>query len=138
MSFNFVRYGQANLPDIGINYPQIAQELCLQYYNSYDANMRSLSSIYYPTSQFTIQENECIGFNNFIDLLTSKNINRITHHNVHITAQPIKPAHLLVTATGIITLNDSVHSNKFVETLLFQRDDNNIFKIHSTILKVIE
>lgn len=138
MSFNLIRYGQQNLPDIATNYLQLAQELCCQYYNTFDANIKSLANIYYPTSQFTIQEFECIGFNNFVDFLTSKNINKITHHNIHITAQPIKPSHILITTTGIMTFNDLLPTTRFVETLLFQREDNNIFKIHSTILKTLE
>ena len=137
MSFSLIRQGQSNLEDIGSIYQKIVYDFCTQYYTAFDSNIMTLANIYYSNSQFTYQDTDVVGFTNFSNMLILKGISNMTHHNMHVSSQPIKPNSILISVVGLVSLNDSINLNKFSETLLLTRDDSNVFRVHSTIIKII-
>lgn len=138
MSFTLVRTVHPNLADVRLNYKQIADEFCKYYYTLYDANMALLSTLYYPESQFTYQDSEFNGFDNLLNGLRMNGIYKFTHHSLNITTQPFGPANIIINIIGILSINDSIYQNKFIETIVLQRDDFNMLRIFSTIFKIIE
>lgn len=138
MSFNLIRTNGSQLIDVRNNYKQIADDFLPKYYTVYDNNFNELSTLYYPDSQFTYQDNELIGFNALSQKLYESGVYKFTHHNMTISTQPIGPSNMIITIIGLISLNDSIFTNKFVETLYIQRNDQNKFGICSTIFKMLE
>lgn len=139
MSFTLFRSNNnSQLTDIRHNYKQLAEELCKYYYTAYDNNFLELANVYYNDSQFTYQDHEFSGFNTFVQILRGNNINKFTHHNMNVAAQPIGPNNLLITVYGSISFNDSIFMSKFIETIYLQKDDANILRICSTIFKIID
>lgn len=128
-----------NLIDAKLNYKQIADEFCKYYYSKYDTNFDSLTSLYYPDSQFTYQDEEVSGFINLLNKIKSNGVYKFTHHNMKVNTQPIGSKHILINVYGTLSLNDSIYQNKFNETILLQRsEDNNNFSICSTIFRLLD
>lgn len=135
MSFNLIR--TTNCIDIRTNYKQLADEFCKYYYSLYDTNFYQLSNLYYQDAQFTYLDEEILGFNNFFEKLKINGNYKFTHHQMNINAQPIGQNNLLISIVGTISINDSIYQNKFIETILIQKDDFNRILICSTIFKFI-
>lgn len=139
MSFSLVRKVDPNLVDVRSNYKNIAGDLLTTYYNTYDSNFPELARMYYSDSQFTYREYEFFGFNNLLSLIKDKyNVFKFTHTIMHATVQPIGKTDLLVSVHGSLSVNNMTHSDKFIETLLIRRDDDNKFYILSTIFKIVD
>jgi len=138
MSFNLFRKSQPVQLDIRQNYKKLAEDFCRQYYSHYDNNFLELSHVYYPDSQFTYQGQEFTGFNTLLKKLFENGIGKFTHYSMNITSQPIGPSHMLININGLVSLNDSIFTNKFIETLFVKRDDMNNLHVCSTIFKVVE
>lgn len=138
MSFSLIRKVDPNLVDVRANYKQIAEELLSIYYNTYDADYTGLTRMYYPDSQFTYRDYEFFGFENLVKLWREKyNVFKFTHTVVHSTVQPVGKTDLLVSVHGTLSVNNSLYQDKFVETLLIRREDDNTFRIMSTIFKIV-
>ena len=138
MSFSLVRQGQSNFEDIGLVYQKLVYDFCTQYYTAFDSNMQNLSTVYYPNSQFTYQDSDVVGFTNFSNLLILKGVSKLTHYNMHISSQPLRPNGVLISVVGLVSINDSINLNKFSETFVLIRDDSNVFRVFSTILKIFD
>ena len=139
MSFSLIRKTDPNLVDVRSNYKKIAEELMTQYYNLYDADFPSLARMYHPESQFTYRDNEFYGFPKLLSLIKDTyRVYKFTHSVVHLTVQPINRTDLLIMTHGLLSINNSTHSDKFIETLVIRRDDSNQFCIISTIFKLVE
>lgn len=139
MSFSLIRKVDPNLVDVRTNYKNIAGDLLTTYYNIYDSNFPELGRMYYQDSQFTYRNHEFYGFQNLLSLLKDKyNIFKFTHNVIHSTIQPVGKTDLLVMVHGSLIVNNLTHSDKFIETLLIRRDDNNKFYILSTIFKIVD
>lgn len=138
MSFSLVRKVDPNLVDVRTNYKKIAEDLLTLYYNTYDSDYSGLTRMYYSDSQFTYRDYEFYGFENLVKLWREKyGVFKFTHTIVHSTVQPIGKTDLLVSVHGTLSVNNSVHADKFIETLLIRREDDNTFKIMSTIFKIV-
>jgi len=138
MSFNLFRVSHSNSIDIRINYKQLADEFCKYYYSLYDTNFILLNNFYNQASQFTFQDEEILGFNNLLEKLRSNGYYKFTHNNMKINSQPIGQNNLLINILGNISINDSIFQNKFIETIILQKDNLNKFEIFSTIFKIID
>lgn len=138
MSFNLTRLPTPKLIDIRSNYQEITEEFCKYYYSIYDTNFIALSTLYYLESQFTFQNEEFIGFYNLVNKIKSHGLEKFTHSNLNVNVQPIGQKNLEIIIYGHISLNDSIFSNKFIENVILQRDDNNRIFVISTIFKIIE
>lgn len=138
MSFSLIRQTQCNLEDMGGIYQKITYDFCTQYYSTFDSNFQALQNIYYSNSQFTYQDSDVTGFTNFSNLLILKGISKLTHYNMHVSSQPLRPNAILISVVGLVSINDSINMNKFSETFVLTRDDSNVFRVHSTILKIID
>lgn len=138
MSFNLTRIGETKLIDVNYKYKQLAEEFCKFYYSTYDKNFKDLANSYHPKAQFTVNEIEASSVNNFFNLLEQCGLRSCVHHDLHVQAQPIGEENLLLNISGTITINNSIFINKFIETILIQRDNFNKFYIFSTMLKIYE
>ena len=136
MSFNLTRIGETKLIDVNYKYKQVATKFCKFYYSTYDKNIKDLSNSYHPKAQFTVNDVEVAGVNNFFNLLEQNNLRSFTHHDLNVQCQPIGDDNLLLNITGTITVNGSIFINKFTETILVQRDNFNPFYIFSTMLRI--
>ncbi|ARF11700.1 hypothetical protein Klosneuvirus_2_136 [Klosneuvirus KNV1] len=136
MSFTLTRIGETKLIDVQYKYKQLAAEFCKFYYSTYDKNFKDLANSYHPKAQFTVNDVEVSGINNFFNLLEHFGFRSCVHHDLNVQCQPIGEENLLLNVSGSITINNSIFINKFVETLLIQRDNFNHFYIFSTMLKI--
>ena len=134
MSFILQRFNQ-NVDPLN-SYLLIAQDFCTRYYAAYDVNLLNLADCYYINSQFTVQDKETVGFQNWYNLIRSYGYTKFSHTNMTITTQPIHNLYILISVAGTVYLNDWGFSNSFVETILLQRDEYNNFRVFSTILKI--
>lgn len=127
-----------NQIDVRLNYRRITEEFCKYYYFLYDTNFFQLNGLYLPDSYFTYLDEEFVGFNSLYEKIRQNNIYKFTHHKMNITSQPVGEKTLLIMTTGCLTINDSIFQQKFAETILLQRDDNNNFFVNRTIFRLIE
>lgn len=134
MSFSLIRKTDPNLVDVKTNYKKIAEEFLTYYYNIYDTDFPHLNHLYHKESQFTFRDNEVYGFNNLLNIITNKyKIYKFTHSVIHATVQPINNSDLLISVNGQISVNNSPHYDKFIETIIIRRNDDNVFSILNTI-----
>ncbi len=127
-----------NLVDVKVNYKRITEEFCRQYYSLYDNNFPGLSQMYKPESCFTYLDEEIQGFSNFVEKLRQFNIYKFTHQSVNVNSQPVGDRTVLIVVTGKLCVNNSTYEQKFTETIMLQRDDQNRFFIYHTIFKLVE
>jgi len=136
MNFNYQR---ANLVDVKANYKQITENFIKFYYSLYDTDFLKMGQLYKPDACFTFLDEEMIGFNNLVDKLKQYNITKFTHHSVHVNSQPVGDRTLMLMVSGRLSVNSSPYAeNKFMETILLQRDDQNKFFVHHTMFKLVE
>lgn len=124
-----------NYPDIK-DFRLIAEEFSKYYYTTYDNNFLELSNLCIPNTLFTYLDTELIGFNKLLEKIRYENIFRFNHKEIHINFQPVGNSGILISSHGTISLNDSIFENKFTETILINRDDNNRFYIVNSIFKL--
>ena len=129
---------QQNLTNVRENYRKITEEFCKTYYSIYDNDFLKLENIYKPESIFTYLDEEFVGFQSVSERIKQYNIWKFKHGNININAQPIGQKSLLINITGLISVNNSMIEQRFVETILLQRDNDDIFYIYHTMFKVIE
>ena len=139
MSFNLFRISeQKTLKDLRQDYKQTAYDFCTQYYTNYDHYLHELASLYTPDAQFTYQNSEFTGFNNFLLKIKETGSTKFVHQDMNITAQPIGPGQMVIVVLGLITINNTIFPMKFTETLVLQRNEFNRLQIVSSIFKLIE
>ena len=126
------------LIDVQENYRKIAEEFCKYYYTNYDSNFMELKDIYSDNSCFTYLDEEIIGFNSLVSKLGIMNIHKFDHKSINVNAQPVGKTSLLILTTGTISVNNSIHVNKFSESILLQRNNDNKFVVYNTIFKLTE
>lgn len=130
-----------NTVDVRANYKQLAYDFCVQYYNTFDLNFQNLIYIYKPDSMFTFMDQEVIGYNNLYNLwINNYGIYKFTHVITSITSQPVGTKTLLISVVGTIKVNDHLYASPdqpFVETLIIQKDADEIFYIHGTMFKLL-
>ena len=139
--FNWASNNQRKekLLDVIINYKKITEEFCNYYYSNYDNNYLQLSSLYRNKSLFTYLDEELTGFDQMVNKIKQYGINKFKHHEIKINAQPIHNKMLIINATGIMSVNNSLQREKFVETIILQRENKkNTFFISNTIFKLIK
>ena len=136
MSFNLTKIGETKLINVQHKYKQLAEEFCKFYYSTYDKNFKDLADSYHPKAQFTVNTVEVSGVNNYFNLLENCDARSFVHHDLNVQAQPIGEDSVLINVSGTLTVNNSIFENKFIETLLIQRDNFNRFYIFSTMLKI--
>ncbi|ARF09656.1 hypothetical protein Indivirus_2_35 [Indivirus ILV1] len=138
MSFSLIRKVDPQLVDVRLNYKNIAGDFLTYYYNIYDDDFPRLNNLYYKESQFTFRDKEFYGFSNLMDLIVKTyKIYKFTHSIAHATVQPINNSDLLIVVHGMISVNNSPHFDKYIETILLRRDDSNRFMILNTIFKLV-
>lgn len=123
--------------NISTHYIELGRKFCETYYHLYDNNLFGLNTLYLPNSCITFLGEELKGFCNFITRVRQQYIRRFAHHNIDVTVQPIGDTALIITNNGTVSVNDSVYTNKFTETLFLQRCDNTLY-ITNSIFKLIE
>lgn len=139
MSFSLIRKVDPNLVDVRTNYKNIAGDFLTYYYNTYDTDFPRLNSLYHKESQFTFRDHEFHGFDTLLNLvINTYKINKFTHSVAHATVQPIGNSDLLIVIHGMISVNNSLHFDKYIETIILRRNDNNIFGVLSTIFKLVQ
>jgi len=70
MSFNLTRIGETKLIDVNHKYKQLAEEFCKFYYSTYYKNFKDLANSYHPKAQFTVNDIEVSGVNNFFIMIS--------------------------------------------------------------------
>lgn len=124
--------------DIRNCYKTLADSFCKYYYSFYDINLLALNNLFYPNTQFTFNNEELYGFNNFVNKLNSLGYYKFTHYTMEVNSQPIGPNHLLLNIYGIMSVNDSILRHKFIETILIQKDLDQSYHIYSVIFKFVQ
>lgn len=132
------RPSASRLIDVNYKYKQIAEEFCKYYYNLYDNDFKRLASSFHPDAQITINDKEIYGFDNYYKFLEQSCMTKFTHHDMVISCQPLGDSSLILTVNGTITISNSIFINKFIETLVLQRNEFNRFYIFSCILKLLD
>ncbi|CAH6421289.1 Nuclear transport factor 2 [uncultured virus] len=124
--------------DIRTNFKKITEEFCKIFYATYDSSFVQLGLFFNQNAFITYMDEEFIGFTNLIEKLKLYNIYKFAHHTAHVNSQPIGEKTLLITVSGTLSVNDSIYSQRFMETFFIQRDDQNHFAIYHCIFKLIE
>lgn len=132
------RLNASRLIDVNYKYKQIAEEFCKYYYNIYDNDFKKLASTFHPDAQFTLNNLEIGGFENYNRFLEQNGTRKFEHHDVIVSCQPIGDSNLILTVHGTMSINDSIFVNKFMETLFIQRNEFNRFYVFSCMLKIFE
>ena len=88
--------------------------------------LNSLSSLYFQDAQFVFKDEE-LNYYNFMEKLKYLGYYKFTHNNMNINTQAIGPNNLLINVIGLVSINDSIYQNKFIETIFLQKDNNNKF-----------
>lgn len=127
-----------DLIDVRKNFRKLTEEFCEFYYSTYDNNFPELAKIYKPESIFTYLDEEFTGFDSVFQRVKQYEIYNFTHHILHINAQPVGDRTILINVDGTISTNHSSFRQKFDETILLQRDDQNNFSVFHTIFKLID
>jgi hypothetical protein len=127
-----------DLIDVRGNFRKLTEEFCKFYYSTYDNNFPELENIYKYESIFTYLDEEFTGFSSVLQRIKQYNIYRFTHHTLHINAQPVGDRTILINVDGTISINDSSTQQKFDETIILQRDNENHFSVYHTIFKLID
>lgn len=140
MNFSWTKNTNNNISliDVGANYRMITEEFCKYYYKLFDNNFLQLNEIYQADSFFTFLDEEMIGFCNLVEKIKQYNIQKFTHQTINVNSQPIGERTLLINTCGKLSVNDSMIQYHFSETILLQRDDNNRFKIHRSMFKLMD
>lgn len=134
---HIMNYSLLPIIDIKQTYKYLADEFAKQYYTLYDNNFLQLANLYLPDSYFTYLDEEITGFNNLVQRLRQYGITKFTHSQLHLNVQPIGERSLMISVTGLISVNNGVASQRFSETVLLQKDDYNHFFIYRTIFKLL-
>ena len=108
-----------------IDYKQIAEDFCEYYYSTYDNNINDLSNLYKCDSIFTYLGQEIKGFDKLCNCIKNKhNIYKFDHIINNIYSQPLGKKTILITVLGIVKINNCIDEDKFHETIIIQKDNN--------------
>jgi len=125
--------------DIRYYYRQIVDDFVKLYYQTYDINLNELGKFFFNNCLILFLDEELIGFNNYLLKLNQYGINKFTHYNLKINAQPVSDNIILINVSGIISANNYHITNKFTETILLTKNlDDNKFYISNLILRLLE
>ncbi len=136
MSFSIT--GNSQPVGIATHYVEIGQRFCEEYYKMCNNNFHGLYLSYLPNTCFTFMNIECIGFNNYLSRLYQLNITKMTVHTVNVNVQPIGDTAMLINVAGTISVNDSIYTNKFTETLVVQLYEYGCMYITNSIFKLLD
>lgn len=124
--------------DMKLHYRIFSEEFFRYFYNLYDTNYAGLHFFFSKNSTLTFSNEEYCGYNDLLFRLQQKGIMKFTHTNLSINAQPVDNRFLLATVTGVVSINNSFLQNRFVETILLQRDDYGKVTIFNMMFRVLE
>jgi len=127
-----------NLIDVYSEYRNLTEGFCNYYYDLFDNNFPDLSGLFKNDCMITYLDEEMSGFNEYFSKIKQYNIYNFTHHEINVNSQPVGSSGLLITTTGTISINNSIFRNKFSETILLVRDDQNNFFIHHYMFRLID
>lgn len=138
MTFNLNRTHFSKLINANLQYKQIGEEFCKYYYNQYDEDIKKLYETYHPQAKISFDNKEFLGPESFIKFIEQSGLYKFTHYDINITVQPVDDTCILITCNGHISINNSIFLNKFVESLLVQRNEINRFYICNNVIKFFE
>ena len=138
---------QNNKINIKDNYRKIIENFCNKFYATYDNNINELYKYFYDDAYITCSIstqnpcyttfNEFTGCNDVINKLYDLNILNFTHHSINISGQPLDNDSILLNIHGIIYINNSLIKNKYIETIVLQRNNQGNFYINNLIIKIL-
>ncbi len=127
-----------NLFNVMEKYRELTESFCNHFYTHYDDNFPELGNLFLNDTKITYLDEELTGFNQLFERIKGYNIFNFKHHKIDVNSQPVGQRTLLITVNGKISINNSFEIQRFVETILLQRDDNNQFYIHNYMFKLME
>lgn len=142
MNMNMVNYLGINnnkgLTDAKYEYKTIAYNFCDIYYKNKDANCVSVSDLFMINTLFNFLDQEFIGYTNIINKLKELGIYSFTHSNIVVNAQPISESSLLIVVCGDVYVNNLIRNKqKFNETFVLTRDNNNHFFVTNCTFRIM-
>ncbi len=122
--------------NVRLQYKNIAQKFCSEYYRIYDTNPRDLHRYYTPRSIFVYIDEELTGFNALYGKMMHYNMYIFTHHTMNVSAMPVGINGILITVNGTMSINNSFEHIRFTETILLKKAYGTQFFAMNTILKI--
>lgn len=132
---NYNRICNINI-NVRRHYRKIAQKFCEYYYFIYDTNPFNLKKFYTPHSIFMYINEELTGFDAVYGKMLACNMHKFTHHSANVSAIPIDNGSILINVNGTLSVNNSIESVQYIETILLKRSYGNKFFILNTIFKI--
>ena len=135
---NIVKFNGTNniFKNNNIDYKKIGQEFCNIYYKRLNLNLNNIRDFFELNCKFVFLGEECIGINNYLNLLNSKSIQLLNSNIKHIDSTITDNNNLLISVMGVITSNNINYFN-FIETFILKKVNNN-YLIINKIFRLVE
>jgi hypothetical protein len=116
---------------------KIGEEFCKYYYSVCDTDFNNTISLYSKNPCITFLDQHFIDYQHLLLRIYQHNMFNFTHHEIKGTTQPLGTDGILISVTGILSINKQL-TKRFSELFIIKRDDTNNFFIHNHILTLLD
>ncbi|AYV78902.1 MAG: hypothetical protein Edafosvirus46_4 [Edafosvirus sp.] len=130
--------------DTSVHHKKITEDFCKMYYTNNSSNLGLYSSegLYKSDATLTFLEDECTGYNMYLHKLHNLGIKKFNYQAVTWNSQAVGNKSIIINATGNFCAYNEYDAqsqwNKFSETFVISRDEQNKFYICQIMFKLVQ
>ncbi|KAM0439951.1 hypothetical protein ACHAPT_001051 [Fusarium lateritium] len=120
------------------NYEDVAKQFIEFYYNTFDADRKTLGALYRPQSMLTFESASVLGVDSIVEKLSSLPFEKVKHQVSTLDAQPANnEGGIIILITGALLVDEEQRPMNFTQSFQLARDAasgqyfvyNDIFKL---------
>jgi len=144
LQYTLPQFLQPQQTDTAVHHKKITEEFCKMYYttNNTHSSLYSSEGLYKNEATLTFLEDECIGYKMYLHKLVNLGIKRFNYQAVTWVSQAVGNKTIIINATGNFCAYNEYESpsqwNKFSETIVISRDEQNKFYICQVMFKLVQ
>ncbi|UPK90694.1 hypothetical protein LCI18_001629 [Fusarium solani-melongenae] len=120
------------------NFEDVAKQFIEFYYNTFDADRKSLAALYRPESMLTFESASVLGAESIIEKLSSLPFEKVKHQVSTIDAQPSNgEGGIIILITGALLVDEEQRPMNFSQSFQLARDAQGQYFVFNDIFKLV-
>ncbi|CAI4215430.1 unnamed protein product [Parascedosporium putredinis] len=119
------------------NFEDVAKQFIEFYYNSFDADRKSLSALYREQSMLTFESASVLGINAIVDKLAGLPFEKVKHQVSTLDAQPTLNGGIFILVTGQLLVDEEQRPMNYCQAFQLLQDDAGSYFVYNDVFKLV-
>ncbi|PNY23538.1 Nuclear transport factor 2, partial [Tolypocladium capitatum] len=132
------RFIRTNILKMATNFEEVAKQFIEFYYNQFDADRKSLASLYREQSMLTFESTSVLGANAIVEKLSSLPFEKVKHHVSTLDAQPSMVGDgIVILVTGQLLVDEEQRPMNYTQAFQLAREPSGQYFVFNDLFKLV-